>query len=42
MAKRYGVLPSEVVKTGIEDFQFNLLTICTGISAENKANEKAK
>ena len=42
IAKRYGVLPSDVAKLSAEDFQLNLLTISTGTSEEAKHIKKGK
>lgn len=42
MAKRYGVLPSELAKIDIRDFQFNLLVAERAVEDENKRQEKAQ
>lgn len=35
IAKRYGVLPSEIVKGNIDDWNFNAFVAMAGIKAQN-------
>lgn len=41
IAKRYGVLPSEIAKLSNEDFMLTLLTASIGIEHEVKEQEKS-
>jgi len=41
LARRYGVRPSEFLKSDLDAFQFDLLSSNVGLEAEIKANEKA-
>ena len=40
IAKRYGVLPSELLKLELDDIAFNYLVIIEGTKEENKQKEK--
>ncbi len=42
LAKRYGVLPSEIANLSAEDFCLNLLVASVGVEVEVKATEKAR
>jgi hypothetical protein len=43
MARRYGVLPSEILSLEGDEFQFNLLVLNKGVEDENKrAKESAQ
>lgn len=42
LARRYGVLPSDIVNLEVEDFCLNLLVANIGAQIEEKALQKAK
>ena len=42
ICRRYGQLPSNVVKCNAEDYQFNHLVAVTGLIAEAQSMEKSK
>jgi hypothetical protein len=42
IAKRYGVLPSEVAKIPVEDYQLNLLVVEKAFEEEAKAAKKIR
>lgn len=41
IAKRYGILPSEILKGNVQDMTLNFLVAGCGIDIEVKANKKA-
>jgi hypothetical protein len=42
LAKRYGILPSEILKISIDDYQFNILAASTGVLDESRQAEKSR
>ena len=42
MAKRYGVLPSQIKNLGATDFTFNLFVMGVGVDDEIKAQKKGQ
>lgn len=42
LSQRYGVMPSKIIKSKIDDYEFDLLVCSKSIEYENKMNKKSQ